>query len=152
MKRGRAVATRFNLRGSRSLLTPELRKKIEERDIANIMIDAHIARGFDYYTGLVFEVFDTNPENSRSMFGGGRYDKLIGQYGSEDVPAVGFAMGEMVAADFLETHKLLPQLEPSARLYLAPVSESDMTDVKKLAGQLRNEGTNVALGFHDKKV
>lgn len=35
-------------------------------------------RGFDYYTDIVFEVMDTDPENNRSMFGGGRYDGLVG--------------------------------------------------------------------------
>ena len=37
-------------------------------------------RGFDYYTGMVFEVFDNHPDNNRAMFGGGRYDGLVGLF------------------------------------------------------------------------
>jgi histidyl-tRNA synthetase len=129
----------------------QLREALEARGISNVIIDANIARGFDYYTGMVFEVFDTNKENSRSMFGGGRYDNLVGQYGKEGVPAVGFAMGDVIARDFLETHAILPVLDSSARLYLAPVTESDAETTAEAAEQLRNDGANIAIGLgHDK--
>ncbi len=125
----------------------ELKEMLNARGITNAVIDANIARGFDYYTGLVFEVFDVSPENTRSMFGGGRYDKLVGQYGTEDVPAVGFAMGDMVAADFLRTHNLLPALPSTARLYLAPASVEDAEIASEFADSLRARGVNVALGM-----
>ena len=67
-----------------------------------------ITRGFDYYTDVVFEVFDTNPENRRSILGGGRYDNLLELFGVEPVPTVGFGMGDITMRDFLETHKLGP--------------------------------------------
>lgn len=79
------------------------------KDIApNIVSDPTLARGQAYYTGMVFEIFDTNPENSRALAGGGRYDNLLELFGVEPVPAVGFAMGDIALRDFLETHKLLP--------------------------------------------
>lgn len=65
-----------------------------------------LVRGFDYYTGIVFEVFDTNPENKRSLFGGGRYDNLLEMFGVEPLPTVGFGMGDVTIRDFLETHNL----------------------------------------------
>ncbi len=65
-----------------------------------------LTRGFDYYTGMVFEVFDTNPENKRSLFGGGRYDNLLEMFGVEPLPTVGFGMGDVTIRDFLETHNL----------------------------------------------
>lgn len=65
-----------------------------------------ITRGFDYYTDVVFEVFDTSLENNRSLFGGGRYDNLLEIFGVESAPAVGFGMGDVTIRDFLETHKL----------------------------------------------
>ena len=52
-----------------------------------------IVRGFDYYNGLVFEVFDTNVNNPRSLFGGGRYNGLASIFGQDSFPAVGFAPG-----------------------------------------------------------
>jgi histidyl-tRNA synthetase len=130
----------------------ELKKALQERGIANAVVDANIARGFDYYTGLVFEVFDTNPANARSMFGGGRYDNLIGQYGTEDVPAVGFAMGDVIARDFLETHNLLPHLKPAAHVYLAPVKPEDAEATSKFADELRAKGVYVALGMKHEKI
>jgi histidyl-tRNA synthetase len=63
---------------------------------------------------MVFEVFDTNPENRRSLFGGGRYDNLLEMFGVEPIPTVGFGMGDVTIRDFLVTHKLLPSnLKPS---------------------------------------
>ncbi|MDO8591264.1 MAG: ATP phosphoribosyltransferase regulatory subunit [bacterium] len=75
-------------------------------EIKNVTFDTNIVRGFDYYTGMVFEVFDTNPENKRSLFGGGRYDNLLEMFGVEPVPTVGFGMGDVTIKDFLTTHNL----------------------------------------------
>ncbi|MDY6773733.1 MAG: histidine--tRNA ligase [Candidatus Nanohaloarchaea archaeon] len=58
----------------------------------NVKLDLSIVRGLAYYTGLVFEVFDTEGE-LRAVCGGGRYDNLIGLFGGEEIPAVGFAIG-----------------------------------------------------------
>lgn len=55
--------------------------RAKEAGINNVRFVPSIARGFDYYTDIVFEVFDLNPENSRAMFGGGRYDGLVGMFG-----------------------------------------------------------------------
>ncbi|OHA90851.1 MAG: hypothetical protein A2832_00850 [Candidatus Zambryskibacteria bacterium RIFCSPHIGHO2_01_FULL_44_22b] len=77
------------------------------KDIApNIVLDETLARGQAYYTGTVFELFDTNPDNNRSLCGGGRYDNLLELFDVEPVPAVGFGMGDITIRDFLETHKL----------------------------------------------
>jgi histidyl-tRNA synthetase len=79
------------------------------KDIApNVVLDESLARGQTYYTGMVFEVFDTNKENPRALAGGGRYDNLLEMFGVEPLPAVGFAMGDVTIRDFLETHKLGP--------------------------------------------
>lgn len=78
-------------------------------DIApNIVNDPELARGQAYYTGMVFEIFDTNKENNRSICGGGRYDNLLEIFDVEPVPTVGFGMGDITVRDFLETHKLGP--------------------------------------------
>ncbi len=89
-----------------SSATDELLAGLKKRGVMNAEFDANIARGFDYYTGMVFEVFDTDPENRRSLFGGGRYDNLLEVFGVEPVPTVGFGMGDVTIHDFLETHKL----------------------------------------------
>jgi len=79
---------------------------LKERGISNTVFEPTITRGFDYYTGMVFEIFDTSPENNRSLFGGGRYDNLLEIFGVEPVPTVGFGMGDITIRDFLETHNL----------------------------------------------
>lgn len=84
----------------------ELLKKLDEAGVKNAVFTPTITRGFDYYTGMVFEVFDTSPENNRSLFGGGRYDNLLELFGVEPVPTVGFGMGDVTMRDFLETHGL----------------------------------------------
>jgi histidyl-tRNA synthetase len=58
-------------------------------------VSLRTARGLDYYTGVVFECFDTTGEVSRSVFGGGRYDDLIERAGGQPTPAVGVALGVM---------------------------------------------------------
>ena len=79
---------------------------LKEASVSNARFEPTLARGFDYYTGMVFEVFDTNPENKRSLFGGGRYDNLLEIFDAEPVPTVGFGMGDITIHDFLETHNL----------------------------------------------
>ena len=79
---------------------------LEKKGIKNARFNQKIVRGFDYYTGIVFEVFDTNPDNPRSLFGGGRYDNLLEIFDVDPIPAVGFGMGDITLRDFLETHKL----------------------------------------------
>jgi histidyl-tRNA synthetase len=77
--------------------------------IHNVRIDRTLARGFDYYTGTIFEIFDVSGENNRSMLGGGRYDNLTGMFGGDPITGIGFGMGDVTMRDFLETHKLLPE-------------------------------------------
>ena len=79
---------------------------LKKLGISNVKFDPTVTRGFDYYTDMVFEVFDTSPENNRSLFGGGRYDNLLEIFGVGPIPTVGFGMGDVTIRDFLLTHKL----------------------------------------------
>ncbi|MES2223522.1 MAG: ATP phosphoribosyltransferase regulatory subunit [Patescibacteria group bacterium] len=87
----------------------EVLDALKKVGISNAKFAPTIVRGFDYYTGIVFEVFDTNEENKRALFGGGRYDNLLEMFGVEALPTVGFGMGDVTMRDFLETHNLLPK-------------------------------------------
>jgi len=118
----------------------------------NVRFDLTLMRGFDYYTGVVFEVFDTNPENPRAIFGGGRYDELTEIFGATDVPAVGFAPGDVGTANFLETHDLLPKLSSSVKVYMAVISEAVVAEAQKLASALRKAGISVAVDIGGKKA
>ena len=71
--------------------------------------DFGIIRGLDYYTGTVFEVYDKAPENNRAMFGGGRYDNLVGLFvNNGKISGVGYGLGDVTLENFLSTHNLIP--------------------------------------------
>jgi len=85
-------------------------KMLDEAGVSSVVYDRSIVRGLDYYTDIVFEVVNTDPENPRPMFGGGRYDGLVEMFGVESLPVVGFGMGDVTLLHFLEGNKLIPDL------------------------------------------
>ena len=119
--------------------------------IQNVVFDPTLMRGFDYYTGIIFEVFDTNPENRRSLFGGGRYDDLLALFGNDKVPAVGFGAGDVTLRDFLETHKLLPSYLSKTQLYVA-VLDNAFSEANGFVDTLRTAGMRIAVDFTSKSV
>ncbi len=106
----------------------------------NVVFDATIVRGFDYYTGTVFEIYDTNPENPRALFGGGRYDNLLSLFGGESIPAMGFAVGDVTLLDFLTTHGYAPKASSAPTLFLGTPSPEDLSAAQEFATTLREEG------------
>ncbi len=113
-----------------------------------------VIRGFDYYDGLVFEVFDKNPENNRAMFGGGRYNGLAEIFGEKNFPAVGFAPGDETTRLFLESWGLLgPVSQDTPDRYYLPLLNTDLeVELNKLAKELRGQGKNVLVGFEEQKI
>lgn len=124
----------------------------EARGITNVIFDPTIARGFLYYTGLIFEVFDTNPENPRALLGGGRYDGLVALFGGEQIPAVGFAIGIETLIDFLTTHNLLPISSSAPTLFIGVPSEEDRASAEALADTLRASGVSVIVHSGSKSL
>jgi histidyl-tRNA synthetase len=117
---------------------------LKQRGINNAVFDAGITRGFDYYTGMVFEIYDTNPANPRALFGGGRYDGLVALFGGDPIPAVGFALGDVTLADFLETHKLIPDSNyGKPKLYIGTPSPENIPAAQAFADMLRNQNCSV---------
>ncbi|MEK7132930.1 MAG: histidine--tRNA ligase [Patescibacteria group bacterium] len=130
----------------------ELRTQLEHMGVRNMVVDTKITRGFDYYTGMIFEVYDTDENNRRSLFGGGRYDNLLSLFGGEAIPAVGFGMGDVTARDFLETHNLLPPYAPATELMLCVVESSALPHAMRLAQDLRRDDVTVAVNFSGKRI
>lgn len=124
---------------------------LQESGIPNAVFDITLMRGFDYYTDIVFEINDTDPENNRSMFGGGRYDGLVGLFGVEPVPTVGFGMGDVTLANFLEAHNLMPSLNTETHAIVATVGDV-YSGASMLADQLRRNGLNVAVDATTRKL
>lgn len=114
---------------------------------AFVEYDPSVVRGFDYYTGLVFEVFDTHPENRRSLFGGGRYNNLVGAFGKETLNAVGFGMGDVTLEDFLRTHQLLTDQPRKVDLYIALLDDKLGGHALALARKLRARGLSVEVSL-----
>ncbi len=129
----------------------ELFTYLERAGIKNAMFDITLMRGLDYYTGTVFEFFDTHPENNRSLFGGGRYDGLVGLFGAEPVSAVGFAPGLSMTELFLQVHDLVPKLGSTTDIYMIAIGDG-LRGAMKVAEQFRAEGVNVELDFTGRKI
>lgn len=124
---------------------------LKENGVSNARFDVSLMRGFDYYTDIVFEVFDTNPDNSRALFGGGRYDGLVGLFGVDNLPTAGFGMGDVTLIDFLTTHALLPNLSSETDAYLIVIGDV-LRQAQGVAQLLRNEGVKVAVDVSSRPV
>lgn len=122
-----------------------------EKTGVQAVYDPSLARGFDYYTDIVFEVFDKHPENNRSMFGGGRYDGLVGLFGVEPVPTVGFGMGDVTLKNFLEIHKLLPKLKPQTDAVAILIGDV-YAKAQPVLRELRAAGVRVAADSSGRKL
>ena len=142
----------FDEENKNSLELIELVEKLEGRGVKGVEFDPTLMRGFDYYSGIVFEIYDTNPENPRSIFGGGRYDDLLDIFGVQKVPAFGFGKGDVVIKDFLESRKLIPPYSSSTKIYICLVDRNYTENAIGLSDTLRSEGVAVAVDLSQRKV
>ncbi len=129
----------------------KLMQLLASSGVTNVVFDPTLMRGFDYYTDIVFEVFDTNPENNRSMFGGGRYDGLVTMFGVKPISAVGFAMGDVTLQNFLEAHGLMPRLRPETDLYVVMIGDV-YEEAQGMLANLRYMGLKVAVDTTGRKA
>ncbi len=138
----------------------ELAKKIQSiRDRvkavnpeANVVFDPLLVRGFDYYTGPVFEINVEDKDFSFSIGGGGRYDGLIEKLGGpKDTPAVGLSLGfERILTILMEKNQADSQA-PAARVLLANNGQSEK-EILELAEKLRSAGLQVETVLEGKKL
>jgi histidyl-tRNA synthetase len=125
--------------------------QLEHSGVKNAIFDITLMRGLDYYTGTVFEFFDTHPDNNRSLFGGGRYDGLVGLFGAEPISAVGIAPGLTMTELFLQVHDLIPKMTSTTEVYVVVLGDT-LKGASKLASDLRAEGVNVELDITSRKL
>ncbi|NHD18088.1 MULTISPECIES: histidine--tRNA ligase [unclassified Actinopolyspora] len=127
--------------------------QVLDTDAADLVeFDPLIVRGFDYYTSTVFEVFDTDPTNRRSLFGGGRYDNLVGLYSSKEIPGFGFGMGDVTIIDFLDTHGLLPQPRSDVDVVVIPTQGTLFEPARRAARSLRSAGLRTTTPLEVRKL
>ena len=108
------------------------------------------ARGLDYYTGVVFECFDSTGEVSRSVFGGGRYDDLIESFGGQPTPAVGVAPGHATLKLLCQRAGVWPDEELTTDYYVLSVGDT-RAKAAEIASDLRAlEGVVVETDVSDR--
>lgn len=124
---------------------------LDAAGVTSAVFDATLMRGLDYYTGTVFEAFDTHPDNNRSLFGGGRYDGLVGLFGAEPISAVGMAPGNTMIENFLDVHGLLPKDTSKTDAYVVVIGDAILA-ANVVADELRKDGLNIEVDISGRKL
>jgi histidyl-tRNA synthetase len=147
--------------GGKSEKLERLIKGLRGRGLADFVdIDVRIVRGLAYYTGIVFEVFDRT-RKLRAIAGGGRYDNLIQQLsdGAVSMPALGFAMGDVVLGELInETAKAREKMqqaiaaEQKIDIYIVIAKEERRADALAQIQELRDRGYSVDYALMPEKV
>tara|TARA_B100000745_G_scaffold55794_3_gene33031 strand:- start:879 stop:2171 length:1293 start_codon:yes stop_codon:yes gene_type:complete len=133
----------------------ELEKFIDDMEnkfACPVKFDPSVIRGFDYYTGIVFEIFDLHPENKRAMLGGGRYENLTTLFGGDKLPGIGFGMGDVTMRDFLESHNLLTANITAPTLIVIPTDTELNIDAEVVANTFRQAGISAAVDIGERKM
>ncbi len=110
-----------------------------------------LARGQDYYTGNVFEVYEKNRKLSSSIGGGGRYDNMITNYiqDGNTYPAVGISFGLSSIYELLKDNEEISN-QPDIQIYLIPYETEAIT--LKIANELRQKNIKVAIEMNKRKI
>ena len=130
----------------------ELISFLSNLGVTNTVIDTGTVRGFNYYTGIVFEVFDTSPDNNRSMFSGGRYDNLTSLFSNDKISGIGFGMGDVTIQAFLESRNLMPEYTPATEIMICVLDNSYADKAMLLAQSLRKNDVNTTINLSGKKI
>lgn len=129
----------------------QLLDSLRESKVTNAVYDPTVMRGFDYYTGIVFEIFDEDPDNNRAMLGGGRYDGLVGLFGAEPVPTVGFGFGDVTLENFLRGHDLMPPARSETDVYVVLIGNV-FDKAQRTINEMRDMEVNVAVDISGKST
>ena len=118
---------------------------VQQAGVANnrVVIDPSIARGLDYYTGIVLECFLDDLPALGSICSGGRYDNLAGLYTKQSLPGVGASLGIDRLLAGLEELGRMDRVETPAELFLVYFDESHLADYVRIAAALRAAGMAV---------
>lgn len=125
-------------------LTENLKKITNVLNEPRIIFDSTLARGLDYYTGLIFEI-EIEGYEAGSVCGGGRYDKLIGMFAGRDIPAVGFAFGFDRLMEAMEELKLFPDDLQTTKVLVTVFSKELLEKSLEVATLLRANNINTEL-------
>jgi len=113
-----------------------------------VAVDLGVVRGLAYYTGFVFEAFDRKGD-LRALAGGGRYNDLVKKLGGPDLPAVGFAIGDVTTGLLLEQRGLAPAYRHAPDVYVVIGGENERKAAFPAIQALRRAGYRVEYPFKD---
>ena len=131
----------------------ELFEQIKKLGLSNIKFCPYIVRGLQYYTGMVFEMYDIgSQENPRSLFGGGRYDTLLEIFNEEQLPAFGLGWGDVPTIDYLSTYNLIPEQNVDIDVFLVLMDASASANVFSLAKRFRENGIKTRMQLTPSKL
>lgn len=116
-----------------------------------LQFDISIIRGLSYYTGIVFEAFDTQNQ-FRAIFGGGRYDSLLSSLGGEKMPCVGLGFGDVVIRELLAARDKLADTESADGFIIGYWSDDERTFATQIAAAIRQQGQRVDLALKAEKA
>lgn len=147
------IANKYGIRGGKGALEVlDLQNLIENIELDSLCkFDPFLSRGLSFYTGTVYEIFDTKESFPSSLGGGGRYDAIIGKLvGREDIqyPCVGLSFG---MESIIEMIKNRPIQTPQPRVVVIPIGETK-PDVLKTAADLRANGIRTAVEIGKRKL
>ena len=115
-----------------------------------ILFDFSLARGLDYYTGLIYEAVLTDENKVGSIAGGGRYDGLVGMFSGKDIPAVGVSIGiERVFAILEEKANNKNVRATKTEIFVAQIGKSLTPERMKILGELWNAGIKAETLYSD---
>ncbi len=115
-----------------------------------VKVEPAFARGLEYYTGIIFEVYI--PQLDIALGGGGRYDKLIETFGGEPTPAVGCAQGIDRVAIALQEQKANVTAKVGKRVAVTAITDALKPEALKIAQQLRSDGISVEFEVMGRKM
>ncbi|MHA1122893.1 MAG: histidine--tRNA ligase, partial [Candidatus Heimdallarchaeota archaeon] len=117
-----------------------------------VLYDGSLARGLDYYTGIVFEAWSREGVLPRAIAGGGRYADLVAILGGQPLTGTGFGFGETVLMELMDEFKVKYPEQEICDVYIAPIKLEDLSVITKLSDQLRVEGLKTIFNPFDWKL
>lgn len=131
----------------------ELAQLLENFGITDyVLYDGSLARGLDYYTGIIFEAWSRKGVLPRAIAGGGRYGDLVAELGGQPLTGTGLGFGETVIMELMDEYQVKYPKKTSCDVYIAPINLDDLSIVINLANKLQANGLRTILNAFDWRI